>query len=380
MGTERVKIIHISDMHLFVDKDGNERNFHEIAKSVLHIKKLTEIDITPAVIKRWGNDLNSHSQSTLEALLRTIRKITKKCTDKVILVNSGDFEAYGHSGNDSTAFPAIDYWKSTKAALNNVDHFIEIYGNHDLWMGSPVHSRPNHLEKILYALRRRSEFSDAMPTQDIIKLNSCRLEFYRLNTVCTTWPINTFAIGKIQTDYPIRTGLNRYPLSNTTDPVKEMVAQLDETSNKLNDKAIRLIVMHHPPHHYKDDRDIFDLISGKLLNRKPLIKALEEKRFHFIIAGHRHTINPPSKKTPLTGRTQKPLPENTIQLVAGSATQKVNKNRSRKSSFNLYELEINSNNDTLTTHRTIFHHLNDADSLFIEKSNKHTIINDMKIS
>lgn len=370
-------------MHLFVDENGNPRSVKELSDTITHVKALTRLKLTPAVIKGLAGNLNSHSPESLDAMWGTIGDIiNNKGSSKLVIVNSGDVEAYGHSGDDAIPFPAFNFLNDKINSFNNdIEKYIGIFGNHDVWMGSPLHLLPKDTEKVVHELRNRNEFSEAMPTQDILSLNSFRIEFYRLNTVCATWPINTFAVGKLQTDYPIRIKPNQnYTLSSGQDPINELIELSKASSLKYNNEnAIRVLIMHHPPHFFTSNHNFFDLISGKLINRRPFISALKKMRFHAIFAGHRHAINPPENSHPLNGQTQKPLPENTIQLVAGSATQKTNSHNSGRPSFSLYELTIDDSKNELTIERFIYKHLQDLDQHFTCEP-KETIVNGLKIN
>ncbi len=384
MSAEVLQIVHLSDMHLFVDQQGNDYSPTHRASTVNFMKRLIDLSFTPSWINSLGDGLNTHLDSTLSALWQTLRRIiNQKGASKLILIHSGDLSAYGHSGDTNNPFPAFDFWKYKKNSLrNDIDYFIDIYGNHDVWPGTLPLFDPQNIKQAVNSLRSRAEYRDTMPTREIVPLNSYRIEIYRLNTVCSAWPLNSLAVGKIQADYPVRDGWAiEYQLSRSKDSIKELVALAEDASQNHGDnKAVRIIVMHHPPHYFNSNPFI-DLIGGRLLlNRRDFLSAFDQTRFHIIIAGHRHIVDPPINTTLTTHQQlQKPLPSNTVQLAAASTTQEVTDPDKERPSLNLYKLIIDDTADQLRIERVIYRHENDLDTAFAVGQNE-TIITNLRLS
>ena len=84
-----------------------------------------------------GDGLNAHSSDALPALYTSLDDIikTKEKDEEVILIQTGDLEAYGYTGNHADPFPGFDYWADKKNNYNDISKFIDVYGNHDVWPG-----------------------------------------------------------------------------------------------------------------------------------------------------------------------------------------------------------------------------------------------------
>ncbi len=163
--------------------------------------------------------------------------------------------------------------------------------------------------------------------------------------------------------------------------MQELVALVDgSTTIHSSDKAIRIIVMHHPPHYF-DTNPMDELTAARVLNCRDLLSVLARKRFHIIVAGHRHAINPPTNYSlNLRGnKSQPPLPNDTIQLVAGTATQLVTDPAKERPSMNLYEISIDYQSNTFSIERSIYEHENDLDNHFNQKGQTQAIINNLPI-
>lgn len=373
-----LKIIHISDLHLFVDEYGFNRDSNEKARITNNLQFIMQYKLTPALIKSKliGDLLNHHSSDTLIAFEDTLSQIinNKRSEEKIIVIQTGDVEAYGFSGDDNNPLPGFKYWEAQKNNYSKDVVFVDLYGNHDVWPGGVPFLMINKVEKAIEYVRKRPEFKDALPILIKVQMNSYRIEIYPINTVCFGWPLNTLSVGKIQTDYPIREGYqSQYPLSKGKNPIKEIIALSDrEKRNNKNEPAIRILVMHHPPHYFRSDKWT-DLFGARLLSRIELKQLFYNKdiKFHIVSGGHRHLVDPPESKCPLgnSGQPQEPLPDTLIQLVAGSTTQEVSvkeivagsttqqaRVKKIKPSFCLYDVKFDNTSNQISIHRTIYEH------------------------
>lgn len=245
MWTEIVRIIHVTDMHLFVDTQGNFRSFQERAVSI----------ILAASVPGLGKGVHHHSRRALKALLSTLETITAPPTGKLLLVQSGDLETYGAKRPTGTSsvgwsFPGFDYWEQeTRKRLPQVDTFIDLYGNHDVWPGahplSPF-ARLNIKEAERTLRTTRQTFDLPMPHHDtIVDVSPYRLEVYRLNTVQTGLLTSTLAHGKIDSDVWLTyRAAGVYPFSNHDNPITEIIALAQQANvHNPHQQAIRLLVM-----------------------------------------------------------------------------------------------------------------------------------------
>jgi 3',5'-cyclic AMP phosphodiesterase CpdA len=193
-----------------------------------------------------------------------------------------------------------------------------------------------------------------------------RVEFYRVNTVQSGWLQNTLASGCIETDWTIRSAAPpHYPVSQSSCPFDELLAVAHQATNPAL-PAIRILVMHHPPHFFNATGTPSDLKAGALNNASDLGAALAKSavRFHLVLAGHRHELNPAIgvrlTYSLASGGWQKPLPPTVVQLVAGSPTQLAQ--GTDRPSFSVYRLEVDANQ--LAVERTVYYLQSDLDTAF----------------
>lgn len=388
MKTELVTIIHLSDFHFFVHSNGKSRDRKEQVKFIKFIRKAAKKIWTPPIVRKLISGLNSHSLTALKALERTLVRIMQQPHSRgVVILQTGDVEAYGATiaQDGSIHFPALDYWDSICSNLRSqTDCIISIYGNHDIWPGTLPALSPIKTHSVEGVLRGRADFQDAFPVVEKLDYSAFRLEIYRLNTVCAHWLVNTFAIGQIKKDYPLRVASkNRYPTSGSQDPIDEMMA-LMEKLEKDNPAQIpiRVLSMHHSPHFFgKKNIILGDLCKGRLINKKSLVSMCEQVRFHLICAGHHHEINPSrgiKLSSAASGKNQDPLPNSTLQLVAGSATQIPNPHSTARPNFSVYRLFLDTNQHHIQVNRSIYSHLSDLDRFFSSEPVE-TVINDLHL-
>jgi hypothetical protein len=369
--SEIARIIHVTDMHLLVDRQGYPRPAKECAM-------LVRVAIWLAG-QRWGmsgiqkilEGLYAHSRPALRALIATLHDLAqtnRPCP--LAVVQTGDVEAYGGTEIPNQPFPLVwqfpsfDYWQTQCRNLSSkLDLIVNIYGNHDVWPRTLPVLRPWTCSSVERSIRQRSEFTGPLPDCTVLQSGKFTLEFYRLNTIQSQFLRNTFADGNI-----------------STDSGKDLSYELSAIANRLsknnpNRNVIRLIVMHHPPHAFTSAGTQCDLHEGTLTNVNVLTSGLNSQRFHFVLAGHRHAINP----KPGTGPWwwQPPLPTATVQLTAGSATQFTPAGHERPS-FNVYFLFGDERQRVLSVDRAVYRFRSDLDTQFTLDGNE-TVINQLRL-
>src|SRR6266581_1994100 len=96
MWTEVAQIVHLTDMHLDVDGQGKMKPPRDRAIRTRVILRLAYTRWTPQRLQELARGLNAHSVPALRALLTTLDTILKAPrAGKLIIVQSGDLEAYG---------------------------------------------------------------------------------------------------------------------------------------------------------------------------------------------------------------------------------------------------------------------------------------------
>jgi len=366
MWEEIAHIIHITDMHLFVDRLGTRRSPHEQSLITRFIRGLG--NMIPRIAKplNLSDGLNVHSPLALKYLIPTLQQIiNSKGGTPLALVQTGDVEAFGGTelpgpfAPRSWEFPAHDYWESEciKLGLNlTTSRIVNLYGNHDVWPHTLPIFRPQSTLLVEGQLRNRAEFRGPLPDWITLPAGKFTIHFFRLNSVQSGFLANTVALGYL-----------------SSDPYYQNIGKLDTILGHVATRAsgfssatntIRILVMHHPPHFFNSQGLVSDLVEGPLYNTADLLPAFNQHRFHLVIAGHRHALDPKKTPLPITGKQSQPvLPANTIQLVAGTTTQESG-NPQYRPSFNVYTLRVNEQLDLMCVEREIYRFLTDADTSY----------------
>jgi hypothetical protein len=282
---------------------------------------------------------------TLEDLTRLPRSVP------LVLVQTGDVEAYGGTETRNQylptwSFPALDFWQGVCTTLSaDFDAIFNLFGNHDVWPGTLPILKPAAAGIVEANLRGRSEFIGPLPDMKSISSGLYDLEFIRLNTVQSHFAKNFFARGRISSD-------------NNSDPVSALLHCTNRTfhSSRI---VIRTLIMHHPPHFFTIAGPSHRLLEGDISNTGILKNLFQNTRVHIVLAGHRHSVNP-------TGPgilNQPPLPYDSVQLVAGSATQ-YDPNSTERPSFCVYSIFADDSRMIMDVERVLYRHVSDLDSRF----------------
>lgn len=336
------EILHFSDLHLFVDRDGNLRPPEERAVII------RAIDVTSRKLKIPQNlqaGLYHHSAPVLDAFLTTMDDLFAPGRPPRLVMQSGDVEAYGILGK---YFHGHDFLDDRKRRwLKQSALWVDVFGNHDVWPGTlPLlgQARTNHVE---LELRKRAAYLDVMPDVRIVRLQvdpTIRLEIYRLNTVCPDSARNLLALGRLNQD--VLLGQRDYPMSRSADPMKELQAWAAHLQRRSDATEIpmRIVVLRHPPRgSIGNPGDVFEqLTSG-------------EPRFHMFLAGHTHKLDP-KLNSPYGGA-------GSIQFVTGTATRRVHA-REEAPSFSLYRFDIDTPAG-IEVRRTVYRIKTRLDSRFV---------------
>lgn len=359
MPVDVARIVHLTDLHLFVDDLGNPRSTYEEMPYRRLIRFFARL--LGRSLAGIENGLNHHSDEALTALLDTLADLAGKSRrEPLIIAQCGDVEAYGGRLGNSNIFdfPGFDFFDAQVKGLN-VDAFVTIYGNHDLWPGTIPILRPTKIRRVLPELKSRAFFDSQIPDRVELNGNHCRIELYRIRTANSSSLLNTLAAGKIRDHLP--KGMANYKQSLGRDPL----AELDELCNVNSGKpVVRVLVMHHPPHFFAATGTLRDLTEGALTNADDFAKRQMNavNPIHLIIAGHRHLPDPAPSVVLHPGRggqAQLPLPAKVVQLVAESPTQDQG-TEGKRPAFSVYRLEI-SDKKTLNVYRTIYRFESDLD-------------------
>jgi 3',5'-cyclic AMP phosphodiesterase CpdA len=312
----KVRIIHVSDLHLFVDCQGKRRKYKELALSSRILADMT------SPLRRLANriglenllsGIDQHSDTALEAMLATLDDLLAEQVPQVV-IQTGDVSTFGALvASEDVDFPEWQYWRNRvrKDREQRTEAWIDLFGNHDVWPGTlPILEAPC-IERVVQALRDQF-FPDTMPIVHRIVLETFVLELYAVNSVLAGPIDNTRAIGGLPQDVVDMTT----PFEGAVEPLSALTECIAGNANAAG-PVIRGLLMHHPPHHF--DKPGIESSEGGLRDAARLGEWLKVNPIEFVLAGHRHYVHPPraSRQAP----PQDPLPARTLQLVCGSPTQ-----------------------------------------------------------
>jgi hypothetical protein len=314
-------LVHLTDLHLYVDANGESLDIRGLRASTKLIKQLLQRRRFQRVARRLDK-LDFYDPLALEALIDQVPRIvqTEPADVPVIILHTGDAETLGPQVNGGVVeFGAYDFIHDVlcPAVLGSkTSNWFDVYGNHDVWPGVLPILDPSEHKENFSRIRHVRGLDNYAGSQSISTADpGLALTFHRLNSVHPRTLAATFANGKIGS-HPVDLG----------DGCTERA--LDELANDSDsDKpSIRVVLMHHPPHPFDAGPLKRYLTTGRVEGSKELgERANRDLRIHIVVAGHRHAMNPPVGTTIDASKkaTQKPLPARTIQIVAESPTSSI---------------------------------------------------------
>lgn len=356
-----LRIIHLSDLHLFVNADGAARDVKERSKAIRSLARLAKL--AGKSFAELAEGFNTHDQPALQAMQRTLQRILAASRSPTVVLQTGDVSAFGGTVHrDDVQFPDWEYWTGEfKQALplHPPNTWVDLFGNHDVWPGTWPAAGMWQTRQVQRALQRR--FVPNRHPYCIAHGGPRSIGIYVLNSVVSSGFWNTFAFGDLGTD---QQHLGAYPCGSG-DPLHELARLAHEYRDV---ERARLLVLHHPPHHFKAGQN--PLTEGPLTRAGELGSWLEDLAldglpFQVVMAGHRHILHPlEASDAPQFF----PLPDGCLQLVCGSPTQLASA-AAPKPNFSVYDLELRANELRLV--RTVLDH--DAfDDEFTQSETKQT--------
>ncbi len=343
-------IVHLTDMHLFVDAGGETRNDAlPTARLLTWIAKKAPL----ASVQRLGSGAMWHNEEALLALRDALGELAHASSPgaPLVVVQGGDVEALGSALEGAVGYDAFPSWAYLHGVLRPLGgwSWSDIYGNHDTWPGSypPLRAR----DRALNRSRIASIPGLAGPWPDALKIASPQtgvpVVIARLNTVSRTLLCETLASGNV----------SDHPPGNAS--LQEVLDALGRALEPWADRpAVRIVSMHHPVH--VAGASGRRLTSGWLEAGDELAECLRRLRVQLVIAGHTHELDPERDASYVPLGLQPPLAAPTAQLVAESPTQdSVDELRStgqyegmESRSFSLYQLIAEG--ESFAVERTIF--------------------------
>ena len=301
-GTHIGSIVHITDTHLFMDRDGKANRTEQRSRLVRLLARLGVHDLEYA---------SAESVARLaETLSRAVAAERKVLSDRapVIVVHSGDAEAFG-------TIPGIGEYSgfsllASVFASSAPDGVVAVYGNHDVWLGSVALFGLNGPSQgtLERAIATGVDMIGSLPPTSPLRFptpDGPTIAFVPLNSVDSrAIRGGLLACGRLS-PHPPGSG--------------DVVDRL--RSLGLRPADLNIAVMHHPPHFNRPVTLRDRMGMGRLQRSRPVATELHESGINLVLAGHRHRLDPPfGERLDATAGGQPPLPPGTAQLVALSPT------------------------------------------------------------
>src|SRR6266568_1778220 len=141
-------LVHLTDMHLFVRPDGQDRGPGELSAS-LRVMKYLARQRPVAKMVRMIDKLELYDSIALEALEESLAQLGRtepgRSEAPLIVVHTGDADTIGPQPiGGSLVFGAYEYLHDVVRPRVVADrkNWVETYGNHDVWPGTLPYRHP----------------------------------------------------------------------------------------------------------------------------------------------------------------------------------------------------------------------------------------------
>lgn len=318
-------IVHLSDLHLYVDPDLTSTDpqllaaaRHRWRQSVLRVKKagrlvgMDKLEVADKQAIAWLE--RELSEIALEV------NLSEEPQPTLVVVHTGDAETIGPrpNSNGTVSYLGYDYLhaKLRDDILGVGTPWIDVYGNHDVWGGTwPLFERLAGLDahtdnfETVRQVQGLDSYSGPLRVPSVSGL--AELLIHRVNTVDPDVVGATLAWGRV----------GSHPIGDTeAEACSKLGAQV---SSSIHQTSVQIAAMHHPPHAFPEGwwfQRWFarHLGSSRLAGADPLAAAINGK-VRLVLAGHHHRANP--SETASCPAPQPPLRRGaTVQLAAPSPT------------------------------------------------------------
>jgi hypothetical protein len=329
-------IIHLTDLHLFIDANGQGRSISE--RRVIYRLVIWSVG-------RFRSGFDTADWRVFDELLELLPDIVTAERGEgahVVLLQTGDVEAFGYLPPHGLAGYEFLHRRVWPRLEDLGADCIDIYGNHDMWPGFPPLPGMAHDARRLMELKAFQDGWDAPIDVDVSSPIAIRLRFHRVNSIVTDRFFGGFlargGVGPHPPDTP-------YDARNT-DAVIERVRA---ASVSHGPPTLNVVAIHHPPHIFRPGLGT-EWTTG-YLNGSATLASPTPSDVQLIIAGHRHELDPVESREVINA-TQSPLNPGAAQLVAESPTQLAR--RVPKNSLAVYRLYATDDATTVDVERLLF--------------------------
>jgi hypothetical protein len=353
-------IIHLTDLHLFVDEEGDPREVSE-RRGWFRLQRAVDDSsrrdprhwLTRAISRtpHFGHGVDFASESAWRALTKSLEPLLTEPVPLVVL-QTGDVEAFGSGWTGSTGpFPGFTALKLMRSQLRTGDTWIDIYGNHDVWFGAPPIAgvtASGHVTNCLNRIAGVEGLAGGWP-EYLAPIRTRHpdvdLDVLRLNTVLPSGVGAFLARGRVLRHLP--------PAEPTGADTTAALRDIVDKQPARGRPTIRIAMLHHPVHRFAAG-PVKTATTGWLIGRRRLGDRLGRVGVHAVIAGHRHSLDPAQGATVVR---QAPLSEGIVQFVADTPTQDT---ETHLRTFSIYRLYVDDALTTLTMRRHLARRPNDT--------------------
>ena len=303
--THVASIVHITDLHLFVDSNGTTRSSHERSHLIRTLARLGVKDLDFA-----SADMTAAFSDALRRAVDLERSVLPEGAP-VVAAHTGDTEAFG-SSDERHVYAGFSHLSRTVDAAGLRDAALAVYGNHDVWPGTIA----------LFGLNGPHHDSQKHTIADVVDLvgelpPSAPLRFPTAAGFDIVFvPINTVNSHALRGALLAYGRISPHPPSPTHTEALDIVDGYHLDPNDLN-----IAVMHHPPHFYRPLTLRDRLGIGHLEDSSYVADRLAAAGIDLVLAGHRHRLDPAFRETTHAAQPlRSPLHRTIAQMVAISPT------------------------------------------------------------
>ncbi len=296
-------IVHITDTHFFVDRNGEALAASTRARLVRTLARLGVKDLDFA-----SADMTERFSLALRRAVDLERSVLPPDAP-LVAVHSGDTEAFGSPGGPHT-YPGFGHLARILDEAGMGDSVVAVYGNHDVWPGSVA----------LFGLNGPRHDTQKRTLADAVAMVGPlpRLEPLRFPSA-TGLDIVFVPLNSVNS-HAVRGGIFAYGRMSSHPPSPASVLDVVDGYG-LRPDDLNIAVMHHPLHFYRPLTLRDRLGVGHLDDAVNVAERLATAGIDLVLAGHRHRLDPAFGDTiDATHRAQWPLPAGLAQLVALSPT------------------------------------------------------------
>lgn len=331
-------IVHVTDLHLFVNRWGltrDDKDRHAVDKALAKAK-----------VKGIKTASGARARRFADRLIDAVGTESSLVQDggPVVVVQTGDVEGVG-SYPDRSTFDGFTWLEESVSPATAVP-WVSVFGNHDLWPGSFPGFRfgARNVDAQKRLLAANTNIVGPLPPEAPLRFPTAS------GPTIAIAPVNSVSSGFLPGHVFARGRLSPHP-PGRQDAVKDLAAIRWESDD------LRIVALHHPVHFFGSSAPERFPWPKRLAKADAVADALSESGVQLVLAGHRHKLDPGFQaRLPVDDELQPPLRRPTFQLTAVSPTVGGSDERERIPRMGLcvYRIQLHESADFVSVDRHIY--------------------------